>query len=173
MYLGRISIKNFRGIKSLEMRFDPSLTVIMGENNAGKSSLLGALDICLNQLRSEKGSLFDLHDFHLDESHLTIDSCEPIRITVSFEETENNQWTPAEKQRLNDIDVGVEYSEIHLQIEASYDSSNRGINQSVNFLDKSGIYSTLLDKCFQKFSRNMITICCAPTISSNKKLTSF
>ena len=138
MYLSRIDIKNFRGIKSLEMKFDPALTVIMGENNAGKSSLLAALEICLNQLRSEKGSLFNVHDFHLDESHLTIDSCEPIRITVSFEETEELQWTPAEKQRLKDIDVGVEYSEIHLQIEASYDSSNREINQLVNFLDNLG-----------------------------------
>src|SRR5689334_7290559 len=44
-----LSIKNFRSYASEEtlIRFDPKLTVLVGENNSGKSSVISALRIAL------------------------------------------------------------------------------------------------------------------------------
>lgn len=136
MHLTSLSIRNFRGIKALDVEFHPEMTVIMGENNTGKSSILYALDICLNQVKSEKGVLFEYSDFHLDDEHKTIDDCEPIILTVSFVETANYEWTMSEKQRLSDIDVGVDNSAVYLRVEARFDSQTREIEQSIDFLNQ-------------------------------------
>lgn len=138
MYLTSLSIRNFRGIKALDIEFDPTLTVVMGENNTGKSSILNALDICLNQVKSEKGVCFEPSDFHLDDEHKSIDDSEPIQLTVSFVETENVVWSRLEKQRLSDIDVGVENSEVHLRVEAKFNLQTREIEQTISFLNSNG-----------------------------------
>lgn len=44
-----IKINNFKGIKSLEMAFEPTRTVIKGENGAGKTSVKLAYQWCLGQ----------------------------------------------------------------------------------------------------------------------------
>lgn len=44
-----IKINNFKGIKSLEMAFKPTRTVIKGENGAGKTSIKLAYQWCLGQ----------------------------------------------------------------------------------------------------------------------------
>ena len=49
MYLQRIAIANFRGIRRLEIDLRPDATVLIGENAWGKSSLLRALWMVLGQ----------------------------------------------------------------------------------------------------------------------------
>lgn len=43
-----VRLLNFRGIKSLDLKFDLAFTVIAGENGAGKSSVLYALSVILS-----------------------------------------------------------------------------------------------------------------------------
>lgn len=47
MLLTRVKIENFRSIKSLELDFDQQ-TVLIGENNAGKTTVLHALRFALD-----------------------------------------------------------------------------------------------------------------------------
>lgn len=59
MYLKTFRIKNFRGIKETTLKFSPGINILIGENNAGKTSVLDALRICLgfkdyNALRVKK-----------------------------------------------------------------------------------------------------------------------
>lgn len=59
MYLKTFRIKNFRGIRETKLNFSPGINILIGENNAGKTSVLDALRICLgfkehNALRVKK-----------------------------------------------------------------------------------------------------------------------
>jgi putative ATP-dependent endonuclease of OLD family len=47
MKLYKIEIQNFRGIKSLDLTID-DMTVLIGENNTCKTSILEALRLALN-----------------------------------------------------------------------------------------------------------------------------
>lgn len=53
----RIVLKNFKRFKNLELEFDPELNLLVGGNEAGKSSVLQALDIVLSASRSKVESL--------------------------------------------------------------------------------------------------------------------
>lgn len=49
----RLRLRNFRGVAEREVRFEPSgVTIVEGPNEAGKSSLLEALDLLLGELDS-------------------------------------------------------------------------------------------------------------------------
>lgn len=52
MILRYLDLKEFRGFHDQEIEFDPQLTVIVGANGAGKSSVLDALAILLDQYSS-------------------------------------------------------------------------------------------------------------------------
>ena len=46
MQISRVKIENFRGIKSADLLFDGN-TVLIGDNNVGKTSILEAIDLAL------------------------------------------------------------------------------------------------------------------------------
>jgi len=53
----RLVLRNFKRFKALELEFDPELTILVGGNEAGKSSVLQALDIVLSASRSKVEAL--------------------------------------------------------------------------------------------------------------------
>jgi DNA repair protein RecN (Recombination protein N) len=56
--LTHLSIQNYALIRQLEIDFTPGFTVITGETGAGKSILLGALNLMLGK-RADTQVLFD------------------------------------------------------------------------------------------------------------------
>ncbi|WP_243856893.1 AAA family ATPase [Paraburkholderia sp. BL6665CI2N2] len=46
-------LRNFKRFKALELEVEPELTILVGGNEAGKSSVLQALDIVLSASRSK------------------------------------------------------------------------------------------------------------------------
>jgi len=56
-----MSIRNFRGINELDIELLP-FTVLIGENNAGKSSILEAVRICLDKVPAKRGYIFSQQD---------------------------------------------------------------------------------------------------------------
>ncbi len=60
MIIKTLQIKGFKKFRELEVKFNDEISVIVGENKSGKSSLLLALDIALNQ------SVFNRADSSLD-----------------------------------------------------------------------------------------------------------
>lgn len=60
MIIKALRIKGFKKFRELEVKFNDEISVIVGENESGKSSLLLALDIALNQ------SVFNRADSSLD-----------------------------------------------------------------------------------------------------------
>lgn len=55
-------IKNFRGIKDGEIYF-PNRSVLVGDNNTGKSTILEAIDLVLGPERMRHKPVIDEHDF--------------------------------------------------------------------------------------------------------------
>jgi len=63
MKIRKINISNFRGIKNAEINLDGH-TVLIGDNNAGKSTVLEAIDLVLGPDRLYRVPVIDEHDFY-------------------------------------------------------------------------------------------------------------
>jgi putative ATP-dependent endonuclease of OLD family len=64
MKLREVKIKNFRNLVDISVPVDDT-TVLVGENNSGKTAFLDALRIALTRSSSSKVSLFDEYDYHM------------------------------------------------------------------------------------------------------------
>jgi putative ATP-dependent endonuclease of OLD family len=64
MYLSHLNIKNFRSCAETKVRLRPSLTLIVGENNAGKSNLIDAMRLSTRPLSGRRSRYFELDDIH-------------------------------------------------------------------------------------------------------------
>ncbi|MDM8522958.1 AAA family ATPase [Desulfococcaceae bacterium HSG8] len=92
MKINRLEIENFRGIREMEIDFDPRLNVFTGVNGAGKSSIVHCLAILISRLTwrivsgKNKGRLFTEDDIHLGEKN--------TKSTIHVEiKNKNYNWT--------------------------------------------------------------------------------
>lgn len=69
MYLSKIHIKNFRGIKKLTISFDKKLNVIIGANGALKTSLIDAIRLFYNWGEPNRDLEVTKEDFHVEIVH--------------------------------------------------------------------------------------------------------
>jgi putative ATP-dependent endonuclease of OLD family len=81
MRVSRITIKNFRGIAAAELHFSGH-TVLIGDNNSGKSSVLEAMDLVLGPDRISRAAAIDEHDFYAGR-YLDADG-KPVSIEVEL-----------------------------------------------------------------------------------------
>ncbi len=79
MRIKEVRVRNFRSLKNICVSCD-KLTVIIGPNNAGKSSFLKALEIFFNT-----SAEYQLEDFYNNNTN------EPIEITVTFTDLDQEQ----------------------------------------------------------------------------------
>ncbi|KZK74368.1 MAG: hypothetical protein A3K90_02890 [Pelodictyon luteolum] len=138
MRLSKIAVDNFRGIEHVEIELDRDVTVLVGENNTGKTSVLEALRLCLDIVRSDKTCNFSEFDFYRDQTRADLLSCQPISITLSFLESEDHLWPEHITQGLNDVIVGSDFSAIKFRITARYDADAGEPVQSWSFHDDAG-----------------------------------
>ncbi len=61
MKLRRLEIENFRGITKLDLRLGDT-TVLIGENNTGKTAVLDALKFALRSIKTRRGCSFEEYD---------------------------------------------------------------------------------------------------------------
>jgi putative ATP-dependent endonuclease of OLD family len=93
MYLHSLSIENFRGIRNARLDFDET-TVIIGENDSGKSSLLEALAMAL--LPSGDGApMFEPQHFHRESIAPSARPVGPVRLKLTFQERQAGEWDAA------------------------------------------------------------------------------
>lgn len=69
MYISELTITNFRSFNSsTTIHFNDGINVIIGQNNAGKTTIIKALDLLFNNLSSKKLTINDFNrDIILDE----------------------------------------------------------------------------------------------------------
>ena len=135
MRLNRLKIENFRGIASLEIEFDRDTTVLIGENNSGKTTVLEALRFGLDTIKSDRICNFNEYDFHRHDGCKELPSSLPVVLTFHFEESREHLWPEHITQSLNEVIVGDDYSAIKLRLTGYFDSSDGELKQSWCFLD--------------------------------------
>jgi putative ATP-dependent endonuclease of the OLD family len=86
MRLSRVIIEHFRGIRRLSLKLD-HVTVLIGENNHGKTSVFDALCCCLGRPGSPASAYFRAADFRRGEDR---GKRLPIRISLTFKATERD-----------------------------------------------------------------------------------
>ena len=60
MYLSRLGIKNFRSCYEVEVELQPNITLLVGENNSGKSNVIEALRLATTPLNRPRGGSTNL-----------------------------------------------------------------------------------------------------------------
>ena len=63
MYLKALEVNGFRGLDNFKANFEPGLNVIIGPNNAGKTSVVDALRLALTPVNRASQTYFEPDDF--------------------------------------------------------------------------------------------------------------
>jgi len=144
MLLSKLRIENYRGVKLLDLALDET-TVLVGENNCGKTTVLHALRACLYTLRSAgRASPFEEFDLHFASQSADPTSAPPIVITLTFEEPMAGDWSDEVEQKLGG-DGGIialvppdDRSRVQLRVTAEYSKVTQDIETVYEFLDANG-----------------------------------
>lgn len=109
MKISKIKVTNFRLLKSLELDLEDDLSLVIGKNNCGKTSLLSVLDKFLGK-RAGINPSFAYEDFNLDfqkELEEIYISEKFAEILSEFESEEDKKW----KNMGLSLKLFIEYNE--------------------------------------------------------------
>ena len=140
MKLREIVVKNFRNLVDVRVPIDDT-TVLVGENNSGKTALLDALRITLPRTGFGRTNPFDEYDYHMsgpDDSPQTSDG---IVIELWFWEDESADWPDAIVQTLSEIvqtDPVRDINSIGLRLSSKFDEASKQFAFSREFLNFEG-----------------------------------
>ncbi len=89
MYISKIQISNFRNFKNKEVIFNDGINVIIGHNNSGKTNLIKALSLVIDNNRSKR---LDIDDFN---KNITLEELKksPPKISISISITKGKEET--------------------------------------------------------------------------------
>ena len=138
MRVTTVRIRNFRGIRELDLDLG-EITVLVGENNSGKTAVLDLLRICLRDLGPRRRVVFEALDFHLADAAADPASADPIQIEITFSEQTTGEWSDELIGRLNrDNVLQVDddgRSHVMLRVTCAYDPESRDFAQQWSFLN--------------------------------------
>ena len=160
MRVAKICIRNFRGIRHLDLAFDET-TVLIGENNSGKTSVLDALRLCLSEFGSGRRIVFDPLDFHLPDGSSDPSGVDSIGIEITFAERVSGEWSESligELSRLEILQIDDDgRNHIILRITCEFDSSIRDFVQHWRFLNLEREELTRLpDRTISRFKEKVL-----------------
>jgi putative ATP-dependent endonuclease of OLD family len=142
MKIRRLQIENYRGIQQMDLELD-GVTVLIGENNTGKTAVLDALRVCLRDQGARRASEIEPFDFHLASPTADPAGAPPISITLTFAEETVGEWPQKvagalQRAGILQVDPGDGRGHVILRVRASYDTASNEILQDVQFLDLTG-----------------------------------
>jgi len=138
MQLTAIHIKNFRGLKDVRVELG-STTLLIGENNCGKTSLLDAIRLALSRSAGRKTGTFDAYDYHLPTRVAEPQAAAPIGITLTFKTITDEELPEEFIQTLGDVIVtdAAGKSLLIFQVTSSFDAVLNDFISDWHFLDTS------------------------------------
>ena len=140
--LTRVRIQNFRCIRDLTLDLHET-TVLIGENNSGKTAVLKAIELGLSRPRGPGNRVFDEYDYRLPDAKAAPETSDLIEIDFRFEEREDRRWPPGIAQRLNRSkivavdDAGLR--RITLRVTSSFSGADEPGYAVFEFLDADGV----------------------------------
>lgn len=102
MRLTRVEIENFRCIERISVDLDDT-TVLIGENNSGKTAFLDAIRLCLNPPFGRKRRPFEEYDYRFTEEQASPAAAPPIRIELTFAERVFGEWSEEVHQDFREV----------------------------------------------------------------------
>ncbi|MDK2831392.1 MAG: putative ATP-dependent endonuclease of the family [Methanolobus sp.] len=149
MILKSAYIENFRNIKELKINFS-KLTVIVGENNIGKTTVLKAINKILKMGESPHRVRFSEEDFYLDTE--TNERSQKIVIELTF-----SGLCESEKSAFVWAGINLDNDEIAVRLEAKWEELNNDASVEICFIrtddldDEKGEQISLADKKYIPF----------------------
>ena len=139
MQLTSVRIRNYRCLKDISIDLDQT-TVLIGENNSGKTAFLHAIRACLDELRSRSTRLFHEYDYHLPKRESSPVDSASIVIELSFIEPEPNSWADDLISEINDIAAIDSSDRYHIvfRLTSSFDREAEDFSVEWAFLDADG-----------------------------------
>jgi putative ATP-dependent endonuclease of OLD family len=140
MKLREIRVKNFRNLVDVTIPMGDT-TVLIGENNSGKTALLDALRIALPRSVAARGTPFDEYDYHMSKPGDSPQTSDGIVIELWFREDVADEWPVALVQALTDIiqtDPLKDMDSIGLRLSSRYDKVAKEITTKWEFLTLDG-----------------------------------
>jgi putative ATP-dependent endonuclease of OLD family len=145
MKLRRLEIDNFRGINRLDLQLGDT-TVLIGENNTGKTAVLDALRYALRDVRSRRGCSFDTYDFHLANAASEPSTAPAISVRLTFREDVAGEWGEQQLARLDRAKIAQIDSDgcasVILKVGARFDPTAQDFVQDWQFQNLAGIALT-------------------------------
>ncbi len=139
MKLREVKIKNFRNLVDVSIPIADT-TVLVGENNSGKTALLDSLKIALPRSVG-RGSPFDEYDYHMSKISDSPHTSQGIIIELWFREDSADEWPDTLIQSLTDIiqtDPAKDLDSIGLRLSSIYDTIAKEIITKWEFLTFDG-----------------------------------
>ena len=135
--LTSVTIRNFRCIKDITVHLDRKTTVLIGENNTGKTTFLQAIRICLERLRGQSRKVFDEYDYHLSSEDAAPANADPIEITLSFAEPAPDSWEEGIIQEFGDLAIqnDSECYEVRFHLHSHFNEQTGEFELEWDFLD--------------------------------------
>ena len=140
MLLRKIHIENYRGLTDLTLDLDDT-TVLIGDNNVGKTSVFDAIKTCLSRALLRRSTpIFDEDDSHLASGTATAQTAAPIRVTLDFTEQAPDEWRPELLQGLNDVIVvdGDDRRHVVLVVTSGFDGASSEFAGTWEFVNTDG-----------------------------------
>ena len=133
MRIDRVRIQNLRGIEDAELVLDPSLTILVGANNAGKTTVLDAVAAVLTYRRGHHAFLDT--DFRAESELSDVRLAKPIQITLRLVPSVGRQFESGElgADFKPNTEGGVEH--IRVRLEAFYSKEEGRVETALRQLD--------------------------------------
>lgn len=139
MKITKLSIRNFRSIRSLDLLLGDS-TVLIGQNNGGKSAILDAVRIALTRRWGQRGTGFTEHDIHRADEAGDPRTLPPVEITLTLEEPQPGAWHADMVAALEDI-MAVQAdgrNVVNLRVTCGWSVDKEVFDPVWEFLDQAG-----------------------------------
>jgi len=119
MWLNKLKIRNFRKIENLTISFPRGLSVIVGENNSGKTTIIDALRLMLFSSRDFDALRLNEDDFRREGE------VAPIEVSCTFCDLKDEDEVHFQECL---VDIGDGKFEVQLNARAEYNSITRRAN---------------------------------------------
>ena len=140
MRITRLHIQNFRSVKDLTVDLGET-TVLIGQNNAGKTAIIDAVRIVLTRRWGQRGTGFTENDVHRPDPDCDPRIQPPVTITLTMEENEPNEWDADMVAALTDIitiHVDGVRNALTLRVTCAWDPDKEVFDPAWQFLDSAG-----------------------------------
>jgi len=139
MRITRIHIENFRSIRNLEMNLGDA-TVLIGQNNAGKTAILDAVRIVLTRRWGQRGTGFTETDVHRPDPDGDPRTLPPVKVILVMEESQTGDWDPDMVAALDDIITLLPDGRnvLTVQVTCAWSEEKEAFDPAWQFLDSAG-----------------------------------